>query len=64
MDALSAAAALALESVLEQSGWTDVLEVDVGGAPVYVDETGVSNDLVPALDVVREDLLAQRTPSA
>jgi hypothetical protein len=51
-----------LEAVLEATGWTDVLKVAVDGAVVYEDAVGVANDLVPALDVVRELYLHPREP--
>lgn len=51
---------LSLESVLEATGWTDVLRVDVEDQVVYEDRLGLADDLLPALDAVRDLYLEGR----
>ncbi|MEZ4317955.1 MAG: hypothetical protein R3F61_10645 [Myxococcota bacterium] len=53
--------AIGLELVLEASAWTDVIRVEVEGRVVYEDREGVANDLVPAMDAVRELYLDPRS---
>lgn len=56
------ASALQVEQMLDGSHWTDILHIAVDGAVVYRDDKGVSNDLLPALDVVIGGLHGTRTP--
>ncbi len=51
-----------LEHALEVCAWTDVLHITVDGVEVYRDVAGLGSDLVPAFDVVREQLLERFTP--